>query len=80
MGQVNIRKPTKFAAVTPSDTTTLSGVSGLWVGGTGTLVLQGQDGAPAVTLVAVGTGVFVDCSPLRVMAATTATLIVAFFD
>lgn len=69
--------PGKFAAVTPSDTTALpSGIQGLWVGGLGTLVVKGLDGVTA-SFLAVPAGTLIRGQFTRVMAATTATNIVA---
>jgi hypothetical protein len=69
--------PGAFSAVTPSDTTALpTGIQGLWVGGTGNLVVKGMDGVTA-TFSAVPAGTLIRGQFTRVMAATTATLITA---
>ena len=68
----------KLAAVTPSDTTDLTNARAIWVGGAGNLVLKGVDDSSAVTLV-VPAGVLIPVFVSRVMAATTATSIVALY-
>jgi hypothetical protein len=69
--------PSAFAAVTPSDSTVLPvGMQSLWVGGAGNLVVKGLDGVTA-TFTAVPAGTLVRGQFTRVMAATTATNIVA---
>ena len=67
------------AAVTPSDATVLSGVRGLYVGGTGDVVVMMQEGASAVTFTAVPAGVVLPVRVRQVMAATDATGIVALY-
>jgi|TARA_R110000822_G_scaffold120614_1_gene254086 hypothetical protein len=67
------------AAVTASDSTDLTGCRALWVGGTGNLVVKGVDNASAVTIVIPAAGVLIPIFASRVMAATTATSIVAFY-
>ena len=69
--------PESFQAVTPSDTTLLSGCQFLYVGGTGTLVLKGFNDAGPTTLTAVPAGEFVPFGAGYVMAASTTTGIVA---
>ena len=68
--------PGRFTSVTPSDATQLGGsVLSLTVGGAGNLVVKGQDGVQVTFAVIAGqtlTGKF-----MQVMAATTATSIVA---
>jgi hypothetical protein len=67
-----------FAAVTPSDSTVLTGVRGIYVGGTGDLTVVGGDGATTVTFKAVPVGTVLNISPSKVKATgTTATLLVA---
>lgn len=68
----------RLAAVTPSDSTDLTGVRAVWVGGAGNLVLKGVDDSAAVTLV-VPAGVLIPVFVARVMAATTATSLVALY-
>lgn len=71
--------PRKFTAVVKSDTTDLSLVAtkGLWIGGTGDATIKGADDTVAVTFTAVPAGTFLRGHFSRVMAATTATNIVA---
>jgi hypothetical protein len=68
----------RLAAVTPSDSTDLTGARAIWVGGGGNLVLKGVDDSSAVTLL-VPTGVLIPVFVARVMAATTATSLVALY-
>ena len=68
----------RLAAVTPSDSTDLTGARAIWVGVAGNLVLKGVDDSSAVTLV-VPAGVLIPVFVARVMAATTATSIVALY-
>jgi hypothetical protein len=68
----------RLAAVTPSDSTDLTGARAIWVGAAGNLVLKGVDDSSAVTLV-VPAGVLIPVFVARVMAATTATSIVALY-
>jgi len=67
---------TRWKAVTPSDTTVVA-CRGLFVGGTGNLSLQEVEGGPTVVFTAPALGVIHWISCYRVMAATTATAIVA---
>jgi len=69
---------TNAFAITPSDVTQLAGVVGLWIGGTGTVVvemLNPESAAATVTFSAVPAGVILPISVRRVLAATGATLI-----
>jgi hypothetical protein len=66
-------------AVVPSDTTTLGGAEALWVGGAGALTLDFQDGATNVVISGIPAGTLLPLSPLKVKAASTATLIVALY-
>ena len=67
------------AAVTKSDSTKLApDCIGLWVGGTGNVVVTMWDGSTA-TFTAVPAGTRLDVSPMLVMNATTATAIVALY-
>lgn len=68
----------RYAAVTPSDTTVV-GCRGIYVAGTGTLVLQAYDGAASVTFTDVAAGVEHALSAYRIMAASSATGIVALY-
>lgn len=70
---------TVAAAVTPSDTTTIN-CRALWVGGSGAVAISNDPtGAAVATLSAIpaGTLVPIAINGGRVMAASTATLIVA---
>lgn len=66
----------QYTTVTPSDTTVV-GFRALYVGGSGTLVLQ-NDAGVSITFAAVAVGFF-PVGGLKVMAASTATNIVALF-
>lgn len=66
-------------AVTPSDTTIIGGCRALWVGGAGNLTLDFADGQNNVLLSGVPAGTLLPIAPLRVKAATTATLVVALY-
>lgn len=70
----------KVAAVTASDATDLTGVRGLYVGGAGDVAVR-TVGAPdtTVTISSVAAGVILPVRVTRVMAATTATDITAFY-
>lgn len=68
----------KFAAVTTSDTTVLTGVRGVYVGGAGNVVVNDQnDNVITFSAVPVGTTLWI--SPKRIRVASTATLMVALF-
>lgn len=69
----------KASAVTTSDTATIGGCRGLWVGGAGNLTLDFQDGASNVVITGVPAGTLLPIAPLRVKVATTATNIVALY-
>lgn len=66
-------------AVTPSDTTTIGGCRGLYVGGAGNLTLDFADGTTNILFSAVPAGTVLPVAPLKVKAATTATSIVALY-
>jgi hypothetical protein len=66
-------------AVTASDTTTIGGCRGLWVGGAGNLTLDFADGGTNIVISGVPSGTLLPIAPLRVKAATTATGIVALY-
>ena len=67
-----------YAAVTPSDTTELN-CRALYVGTTGNVVLQMPGRSETVTFSNVPAGTFMPVSARRVMAATTATNLVALY-
>lgn len=70
--------PSRFAAIVPADATDLgSTIVALIVGGAGNLVVKGQDGNQVTIAVVAGQTVSGRFS--RVMAATTATGIVAAY-
>ena len=69
----------RVAAVTPSDSTDLTGARAVWVGGTGNLVVKCVDDASAVTILIPSGGVLLPLFLSRVMAATTATSIVVLY-
>lgn len=68
----------KLTAVTPSDTTVLTGCRGLWIGGAGNVSVIACNDTSAVTLV-VPAGTLLPIFVSKVMAATTATSIVALY-
>lgn len=68
----------KGVAVTPSDATVL-GCRMIYVGGAGNLAVQHVAGGATVTYTAVAVGVVHPISAYRIMAATTATAIVALY-
>lgn len=69
----------KLVAVTPSDSTNLTGARALYVGGTGNLALRAVNDSSTVTLESVPAGSIIPVRVSRVMAATTATAIVAIY-
>lgn len=68
----------KLTAVTPSDATVLTGVRALWVGGAGSVSVIACNDTAAVSLT-VPAGTLLPIFAKKVMAATTATNIVAFY-
>ena len=66
-----------FTAITPSDSTVLSDVRALYVGGAGTVVTKNSNGDSVSFECPAGVTLFI--SPTRVMAATDASLIVALY-
>jgi hypothetical protein len=72
----SVAQLTRAAAVTPSDSTDLSGTRALYVGGAGDVVVTMLNGG-IVTFKAPPVGTVLNVSVSRVMAATTATLILA---
>lgn len=76
------RKPgpaVDFAAVTPSDSTVLSGVRALYIGVAGNLAVRAVGSSTTVTFTAVPAGMLLPIAVDRVMAATTATNIVVLY-
>jgi hypothetical protein len=69
--------PGNPAAVIPSDETVVSSPKGLWVGGAGDVIVLGAEGDTPVTFTVTVPGTVVPVNAKRVMAATTATNIVA---
>lgn len=71
---------TKVVAVTASDSTDLEGTRELFVGGAGDVAVRMVgDPTTTVTITSVPAGTFLPLRVTRVMAATTATAIVAFY-
>lgn len=68
----------KLTAVTPSDSTELVGVRALWVGGAGTVSVIACNDTSAVSLT-VPAGTLLPIFARKVMAASSATNIVAFY-
>lgn len=72
----DITNTTRAAAVTPSDATIIA-CQRVYVGGTGNLSVQHYEGGPTIVYTAPALGIWHDMYCYRIMAATTATLIVA---
>ena len=68
----------RLATVTPSDSTDLTGVRALWIGGAGIVSVKCVDDSTAVSLT-VPAGTLLPVFAKNVMAASTATLIVALY-
>ena len=69
-----------LAAVTPSDSTDLTGVRAIYVGGAGNVALRAIGDSSAVTLSSVPAGTIIPVQIDRVMSTnTTATSIVAIY-
>lgn len=72
--------PSRWVAVTKSDSTDLTGCIGLYIGGTGDVAARTlNDPSTTVTFSAVPVGALIPGNFTRVMAATTATLILAAY-
>ena len=72
--------PSRWVTCTPSDSTDITGSIGLYVGGTGNVSARTLNNpADTVVFTAVPVGVFIPGNFTRVMAATTATLILVAF-
>jgi len=68
----------KLTAVTPSDSTELVGVRALWIGGAGTVVVVACNDTASVSLT-VPAGTLLPIFAKKIMAATSASNIVAFY-
>lgn len=70
------RTPSRWVACTPSDATDLTGSVGLYIGGAGNVSARTlNDSGTTVIFTAPPVGTFIPGNFTRVMAATTATLI-----
>lgn len=66
--------------ITKSDSTVLSGLRALWIGGAGNVAILASDDSAAVTLTAVPAGTLLPISAKKVMSTnTTATAIVGIY-
>jgi hypothetical protein len=68
----------RFVTLAESDSTVLTGIRWLYVGGAGNVVVTNEDDTD-VTFTAVPAGTRLDISPKKLKVATTATLIVAVY-
>lgn len=68
-----------YAAVTKSDSTDLGAVRGLYIGGTGDLAVRFRGGTATVTFESIPAGTLLPICCQYVMAATTATKIIALY-
>lgn len=66
------------AAVTPSDATVVD-CRAIYVGGAGDVAVQFYDGGSTITFTAPTVGAVLPVSAYRIMAATTATLLIALY-
>ena len=67
-------------AITPSDSTDVSGLRAIYVGGAGTVVVRVLNGGNTITLTTMAAGQVHRLPPIdRVMAATAATLLVGYY-
>lgn len=78
MASINITPFRKGVAVVPSDSTVLGPTRGLYIGGAGNVSVQFFDGTQAV-FTAPPVGTILPFAVTKVLAATTATLIVALY-
>lgn len=70
----------KAVAITPNDTTDLTGIKQIYVGGTGALAVKlTRDPNTVITFSAVPVGTVFKLSVTRVMAATTATNLIGLY-
>lgn len=67
------------AAVVKSDATVLDATRGLWVGGVGDVAVTMANGETPITFVGVAAGTLLPISVTKVLAATTATSILALY-
>jgi hypothetical protein len=75
-----MRPTSKGIAITPSDSTDLTGVKQIYVGGAGNLAVRlRRDPATTLTFIAPPVGTVLDVEVTRVMAATTATNLLGFY-
>lgn len=73
------RPAAKAVVVTPSDSTDLGVTRGLYVGGAGDVVVTMAEQGTNITFVGVPAGTFMPIQVRLVMAATTATSILALY-
>lgn len=73
------RPAAKAVAVTPSDSTDLGVTRGLYVGGAGDVVVTMAEQGTNITFVGVPAGTFMPIQVRLVMAATSATSILALY-
>lgn len=76
---ISIAPASTARAVTTSDTATIGGCRGVYVGGAGNVVCDFADGQNNVTFTAVPAGTLLPIAPLRIKTASTATLMVALY-
>ena len=75
----NNNMPTRWVSCTPSDSTDLTGSCGLYIGGAGNVVVQCIDASGTSVTFAALQGAIIPGNFTRVMAATTATLILVAY-
>lgn len=73
------RPASKAVAVTPSDSTELGVTRGLYIGGVGDVVVTMAEQGTSITFSSVPAGTFLPLQVRLVMAATSATNIVALY-
>ena len=72
-GMIENINPSGWKAITPSDTTEYTDVCNLFIGGGGSVVIEGYEG-DVVTFTNILDGTFLPCGQVkRVLAATSAT-------
>lgn len=72
------RAARKFVTVTPGTADVPAGAVGLYVGGAGNVSAVDQDGT-TVVFTAIPVGTFLPISPKKILAASTATLMVLIY-